>query len=192
MYNFIATADDNSTYSDTESFDLEVLERRTLLRNAPPSAVALPGNHELNFVVSASGGAPSTEHLPDPTPPPDCLPDSLDAQNTARYTYYWTVTPVDSNTPQLGTPTGTAPVPECGMPGPQLISITFEDSGGAAVTGTYDITFWAQDYLRRQNPSDPDYQFVPATTRIKIISPAGRTLEKDASRPTLLRQEQFR
>ena len=184
-YNFTATIDDNLTKSDSQGFDLEVLERRTLLRKAPPSAVALPGDHKLDFVVSAEGGAPSMEN-----------DTALDGSSIPYYTYYWEVTPVDGS-PALetssGTEVGLAPNPPY-EPGPFLIQLLFEEDEtlGTPVTGTYDVTFWARDYLRRQNPAVSAYRFVPVTTRIKIISPAGRTLEKDASRPTLLRQEQFR
>jgi len=92
--------------------------------------------------------------------------------------------------------------------GPDSIPITFKDSGEQPVTGTYDVIFWAQDKLSRDFPPDsapadpPDhpagidtndaYEFTPVTARIKVIAPAGRTLEKDSGRPTMLRQERFR
>ena len=187
-YNFTATIEDNLTESDSEDFDLEVLERRTLLRKAPPSAVALPSDHKLEFVVFAEGGAPNDYDVPGGT-------EALNGSSIAYYTYDWAVTPVGGS-PALetssGTAVGLAPNPPY-EPGPFLVSILFEEDEtlDTPVTGTYDVTFWARDYLRRANSSVPAYQFVPATTRIQIISPAGRTLEQDASRPTLLRQEQF-
>ena len=191
---FTATVDDKGIYQDSESFELEVLERQTLLRRTPPSAVALPDDptasnyHTLDFVVFAKGGAPSIE----PGAFPGCV-DSLDGREVPYYTYSWEVTPV-GDAPALENPTGTAPATECAKPGPVLISILFEEdeTQEIPVTGTYIITFQAEDYLRRTNSSDPDYKFVPATARIKIMSPAGRTLEKDPARPTLMRQEQFR
>ena len=198
VYDFTVDIIDDATKSDSESFELEVLERRTLLSRTPPSAVVLPDDHKLDFVVSARGGAPSKE---DDT--------ALDGGSVPYYNYFWLVTAEGDSTPLKDADGNRYHVPAATdrKAGPDTLGITFIDASDRPVIGTYTVTFWAQDKLARDNapdaggnpanhPADIDtndaYEFVPATARIKIISPAGRTLEKDATRPTLLRQEQFR
>ncbi len=177
-YPFTATVDDNGADSDSEAdLVLRVLERKTLLLKAPPSSVQLPSDHKLKFVVFAEGGAPSN----------GVADTALDGSSLPYYDYAWQVTPVpNTDSPALATSSGTG-VPATPSAQPYTLSITFNDAAGNPVTGTYDVTFWAQDYLRRTNASNPDYEFVPATVRLKVNVP--EAVEK---RPIKLRQEQFR
>jgi hypothetical protein len=188
VYNFTASVDDGGSDSDGNEFQLSVLDRKTLLLKGPAAAAVLPSGNQLNFTVSAEGGAPGET--------------SLAGKSVPYYNYAWLVTPV-GNTPVLDTADDTGDTP---APGPSQIPITFE-SGGEPVTGTYDVTFWAQDQLVRDNPPDvggspanhpwdtdtnDEYEFTPVTVRITVVAPAGQTLEKDTGRPTILKQEQFR
>ena len=198
QYDFTATADDNGQAQDSEAFELEVMERVTLLRRTPPSAVALPNDHSLDFVVFASGGAPSKDD-----------DSELDGASVPYYNYFWLVTAQEGSTPLKDVDGSRYHVPAAAdrTPGPDLLEIIFIDANDQPVTGTYSVTFWAQDWLGRDNAPNADgdptnhpdgidtndpYEFVPATARIMIMSPAGRTLEKDTTRPMLMRQEQFR
>ncbi|MBI5118710.1 hypothetical protein HZA56_19755 [Candidatus Poribacteria bacterium] len=177
--------------TDSETYNLRVLNRKTLLLKAPSATVTLPSNNQLQFLVFGEGGAPSTDPI-NPSPPPTCIAvgsQTLDGKKAPYYTYSWQVTPVGT-APSLGTSSGT--VPDCGSSQPYAVTITFTDSTGAPVNGTYDISFRAEDLLRRQNSSDVNYEFAPATIRIKVIAPAGQTLEKGTGTGTKLRQEQFR
>ena len=176
-HNFTAKVDDDATDSDTEDFSLKVLPRNTLLLSTPSASVALPSDNRLDFLVFAEGGAPSKSD-----------DSELDGTSVPYYNYAWDVTPVD-DAPALTVLSGTTSTNKAG---PDTVSITFTDAGDQPVTGTYDVTFRAQDHLRRQNPSDGSYAFTPANARINIISPAGGTLQKDTTRPTMLRQERFR
>jgi len=173
----------DSGYQDSGNFELRVLKRKTAFINVPPSTTALPDDNTLNFTVFGKNGAPSKEDDSD-----------LDATSMPYYTYRWEVTP-EGNAPALGVSSGVengeAPNPPY-EPSPMTISILFKDADDAPVKGTYAVKFWARDYLRRQNLADPDYEFVPASSRITIIAPAGRTLQKDAGRPTKFKQDQFR
>ncbi|GAB4343679.1 MAG: hypothetical protein Kow0099_22370 [Candidatus Abyssubacteria bacterium] len=134
-------------------------------------------------------------------------PDSLiSPPGLPQYTYAWYVTEVGQS-PKLdvvaGTINGSPTVPPYDT-GPLRIGIIFE-SNSAPVTGTYDIQFWAQDYIARTNPPDstttppdpPDhpvgtdandaFEFTPATVRITVNAPA-----QVDTRPIKLRQEIFR
>jgi hypothetical protein len=169
---------------DKTGYTLTILERKTLLIMPPPAAANLPTDSVLNFVVFAEGGAPSTK-----------IGTTVDVDETPYYNYEWEVVPVDgTNSPALGTSTGTFPALAVDRTATATVvdEITFRDSSGKAVAGTYDIFFWAQDVLRRQNLLNPAYKFTPAKVRIKVLLPAGQTMEKNAGNPALLRQEQFR
>ncbi|MBI4830835.1 MAG: hypothetical protein HY801_04625 [Candidatus Lindowbacteria bacterium] len=170
--------------TDAETYNLKVLDRKTLLLKTPPAAVTLPADNILEFLVFGEGGAPSI----DPNPGP-CT-NTVDGKKVAYYNYAWQVTPANASSPSLGTSSGT--FPDCGSSQPSTVTITFADSTGAPVTGDYNVTFRAQDVLRRQNPTTASYEFTPVTVRIKVIAPAGQTLEKGTGTGTKLRQEQYR
>ena len=197
-YNFTAEADDSGQAQDSEAFELTVLERSTLLLRTPPSAVALPDDHTLDFVAFANGGAPSASN-----------DSELDGGSVPYYNYFWLVTAQEGSTPLKDVDGSRYHVPAAAdrAPGPDILEIIFIDANDQPVAGTYSVTFWAQAKLGRDNApnagGDPinhpdgidtndDYEFVPVTARIHIMSPAGRTLEKDTARPMLMRQEQFR
>jgi hypothetical protein len=76
---------------------------------------------------------------------------------------------------------------------PRIMTITFKDGSTPRkpTYGIYDVKFWARDVLRRANPADSDYEFKPATVRLKVMKDAPG-LDKDAERPVKLRQEIFR
>jgi hypothetical protein len=109
--------------TDKTDYVLTVLERKTVLVKPPPTAVTLPANGQLDFVVFAEGGAPSKDD-----------DSGLDGESVPYYTYAWEVTPVD-DAPALNTATGSTSTVKAG---PETISITFEDSGNQPVTGTYE------------------------------------------------------
>lgn len=151
----------------------------------------------LPFTVFASGGAPSTI----PTPP---TPEYVDRASVPHYNYKYQVIPV-GDSPALKTSIGDFPLIDTGddpvpTTTPLTDAIRFIDSDNLPVTGAYDVKFWAMDVLSRLNPPDgpdyhpegddgkDDYEFVPVTVRVNVV-PA---LEKDATRPIKLRQEQFR
>jgi len=195
--------DVDEDHSDLEDFVLKVLDRKTKILKAPPSTVKLPSDGGLSFVVTGKGGAPSiidggSEYL--------CGKSSQDFVATPYYTYAWQVTPVEgTNSPALDPPSGTTSVSSS----PVTIPITFEASSNNPVTGTYDVMFWAQDWIAREDkppdpaPADPadhpagpdandSYEFKPAKIRIKVIAPAGQALGNDIGRPTKSRQESLR
>jgi len=135
------------------------------------------------------------------------LEDALiSPQGKAQYNYAWYTTAVGGS-PALDTTWGlvnNAPTVPPYDTEPLQIAIPFE-SGGSAVSGTYDIQFWAQDTIARLNPPDslttppdpPDhpvnadtndlFEFTPVTVRVRVNPPS----ERD-DRPIKLRQEQFR
>ena len=193
-----------SGYQDSGNFELRALKRKTVFINAPPSTTALhfdgdplddpPEDYTLYFTVFGKNGAPSKEDDSD-----------VDATSMPYYYYSWQVIPASgTNSPALGTSTGNDYPAEPTSASPTSIGIEFTDANGAPVSGTYEVLFWAWDYHSRDNPPDgPDfhpegddtndaYEFVPASSRITIIAPAGRTLQKDAGRPTKFKQDQFR
>jgi hypothetical protein len=171
-YRFTANVNDSGSDSDSESdLMLRVLERKTLLLKSPPSSVQLPSDHTLKFVVFAEGGAPST-----------ATGITADGSKVPYYNYDWSVTPVNSNSPALGTASGTTSPNKAE---PETTTITFEEGSSIPVSGVYDVRFWARDVLRREN-AGAAYEFVPATVRLRVNAPAD--VEK---RPIKLRQEQF-
>lgn len=161
--------------TDMETYTLRILERKTILLSSPSSTPVLPSDRKLKFLVFGEGGAPGDT--------------SVDPNSTPYYDYLWQVTPV-GDSPALDTASG-GPVPASPAPAAHEVQIEFT-SGGEPATGTYVVTFWAQDVLRRNNSTDDNYLFTPATVRLKVIPSGGQTLEKDTTRPTKLRQEQFR
>lgn len=184
IYSFEAWIEDpgNSVAElDSQEYTLNILERKTLVLESPPSAVTLPSDYKLDFLVFGEGGAPS-----------NVADTALDGKSTPYYNYDWLVTPVGDSTPLKASEADkTEPIDALPEPAPYTRSINFIDENDAPVTGTYDVIIRARDYLRR-NESGPDYEFTPATVRVKVIAPGGRTLEKDVERPTKLKQERFR
>jgi len=162
---------------DMETYQLRVLDRKTLFLVSPASVTQSPQNHQLQFSVFAEGGAPGSAN-------------TVDTSSVPYYDYAWTVTPV-GNAPALDASYAIGTITPSN-PAPQSTFITFEQSDGSPAIGTYDITFQARDCLRRGHSTDPDYEFTPATVRIKVISPGGRTLERETGGKMKLRQEQFR
>jgi hypothetical protein len=131
-------------------------------------------------------------------PAPAVVSELISPPGKAQYTYAWLVTPVGAQSPALGANNG---ITSTRKTEPETIAISFTDALGETVTGTYDVKFWAQDKIARDNPPNagppipnhPDgadandaYEFAPATARI-TVSPSEK-----AGRPIKLRQEQFR
>jgi hypothetical protein len=186
QYRFSATITNWPGPSNTLSnIPITVLDRKTSLIKSPPSTVQLPADISaanyamLSFTVFAEGGAPSNS-----------ADTSLSGRSVPYYDYTWEVTPVPgTNSPALGTSSGTVSTI---LSNPQTFNILFTDASSLPVTGTYDIEIKARDYLTRANLTDPNYEFIPVTVRIKVIAPAGATLERETGRPTKLKQEQVR
>ncbi len=149
----------------------------------------------LQFTVMGAGGAPGQTGNHTNVDPN--VHDEVDADNVPYYSYRYLVAPVGTS-PAIATPSGKFP------PDPPTSTRTFTtavtdallfvDSSGRPVTGTYDVTFWAEDVLRRSTTpvltphnADNNFMFQPATVRITVNPPTAVE-----PRPIKLRQEIFR